>query len=589
MSNPTVITCAVTGSPPTVGKHPAIPVTPKEIARACIDAAKAGAAVTHIHVRDPETGKPSTELALYREVVERVRASHVDVCVNLTCGPGGRYVPSPDDLSVAAPGTTLTTAERRVQHVIELRPEVCSLDFNTMMQSEFIMINWPQQLARMANLIRDAGTKPELEVFDTGDIRIARELIEGGDIDTPALFQICLGIKYGADATIASMMHMRSLLPDGSHWAGFGISRMEFPHGGPGLPPRRQRARRPRGQPVPRARRVHPRQRRAGRASGNDHREPGRPRRHPGRSAGDPEAQEAGAAAVRQAGGGVTPAGERPDALVGTEWLAARLGEPGLRVVDATWYRPSMGRDARAGFEACHIPGAVYLDIDDVADPGHRLKHMLPSAAVFAAKVGALGLGDGHRIVVYDGRGLYSAARVWWMFRVHGHDDIAVLDGGLGTWLAEGRPTASGPARPEPATFTPRPRPHLARSAEDVLANLASAAEQVVDTRSAGRFDGTEPEPYPGVRSGRIPGSRNLHWERLLDVDDKTVLAPERLADRLADAGVHEGSPVIASCGSGVTACILALALHLVGRDDWSVYDGSWTEWGGRPDLPIET
>ena len=229
MSNPTVITCAVTGSPPTVGKHPAIPVTPKEIARACIDAAKAGAAVTHIHVRDPETGKPSTELALYREVVERVRASHVDVCVNLTCGPGGRYVPSPDDLSVAAPGTTLTTAERRVQHVIELRPEVCSLDFNTMMQSEFIMINWPQQLARMANLIRDAGTKPELEVFDTGDIRIARELIEGGDIDTPALFQICLGIKYGADATIASMMHMRSLLPDGSHWAGFGISRMEFP------------------------------------------------------------------------------------------------------------------------------------------------------------------------------------------------------------------------------------------------------------------------------------------------------------------------------------------------------------------------
>ena len=285
----------------------------------------------------------------------------------------------------------------------------------------------------------------------------------------------------------------------------------------------------------------------------------------------------------------MTPAGERPDALVGTEWLAARLGEPGLRVVDATWYRPSMGRDARAGFEACHIPGAVYLDIDDVADPGHRLKHMLPSAAVFAAKVGALGLGDGHRIVVYDGRGLYSAARVWWMFRVHGHDDIAVLDGGLGTWLAEGRPTASGPARPEPATFTPRPRPHLARSAEDVLANLASAAEQVVDTRSAGRFDGTEPEPYPGVRSGRIPGSRNLHWERLLDADDKTVLAPERLADRLADAGVHEGSPVIASCGSGVTACILALALHLVGRDDWSVYDGSWTEWGGRPDLPIET
>ena len=229
MNGPTIITCAVTGSGLTVGKHPAIPVTPKEIAQACIDAASAGAAVTHIHVRDPATGMPSMEVALYREVVERVRDSAVDVCVNLTCGPGARYVPDPDDLRVAGPGTTLTTAERRVEHVVQLRPELCSLDFNTMLQPGHIMFAWPPMLARMANLVREAGTKPELEVFDTGDIRLATELIEGGDIDRPALFQLCLGIKYGADATPASMAHMRSLLPEGSHWASFGISRMEFP------------------------------------------------------------------------------------------------------------------------------------------------------------------------------------------------------------------------------------------------------------------------------------------------------------------------------------------------------------------------
>ncbi|MSO93703.1 MAG: 3-keto-5-aminohexanoate cleavage protein [Rhodospirillales bacterium] len=226
---PTIITCAVTGSPPTVGKHPAIPVTPEQIATACIESAKAGAAVAHIHVRDVQTGKPSMDLALYREVVERVRASATDVIVNLTTGPGGRFVPGKEDLKVAGPGTTLASAERRVQHVVDLRPEICSLDFNTMNQSGHVTINWPEVLIKMSNLVREAGTKPELEVFDSGDVRITKELIEAGHIDKPALYQICLGIKYGADQTPEAMRYMRDLLPEGSHWAGFGISRMEFP------------------------------------------------------------------------------------------------------------------------------------------------------------------------------------------------------------------------------------------------------------------------------------------------------------------------------------------------------------------------
>lgn len=229
MAQPVIITCAVTGSPPTVGKHPAIPVTPEEIANASLEAARAGAAVAHIHVRDPKTGVPSTGLELYREVVERIRASDTDVIVNLTTGPGGRFVPGKEDLRVAGPGTTLASAETRVRHVMELRPEMCSLDFNTMAQTGHVTINWPDVLIEMANMIRDAGSKPELEVFDTGDIRIAKELIEAGHIDKPALFQICLGIKYGAGATPEDMMHMRNLLPAGSNWAAFGISRFEFP------------------------------------------------------------------------------------------------------------------------------------------------------------------------------------------------------------------------------------------------------------------------------------------------------------------------------------------------------------------------
>jgi thiosulfate/3-mercaptopyruvate sulfurtransferase len=279
-----------------------------------------------------------------------------------------------------------------------------------------------------------------------------------------------------------------------------------------------------------------------------------------------------------------------PSPLISTTQLAAELGSPGLAVVDASWHLPELKRDARAEFEAGHIPGAVYLDIDVVADQGHALGHMLPDAPTFAREVGKLGLGNDRRIVVYDTRGLYSAARVWWMFRIYGHDDVRVLDGGYVKWLAEKRPVEAGPATPKPSVFAPRaPRMELVRSAEDVRANLTARAAQVADARTPGRFTGTEPDPYPGVRSGRIPGSVNVHWAGLLDPQDKTLLPPAEIADRFRKAGLDLDRPMILSCGSGVTACILALGLHVAGKDDWSVYDGSWDEWGRREDLPIET
>ncbi|MDA0703827.1 MAG: rhodanese-like domain-containing protein, partial [Proteobacteria bacterium] len=261
-----------------------------------------------------------------------------------------------------------------------------------------------------------------------------------------------------------------------------------------------------------------------------------------------------------------------------------------LRIVDATWHLPELKRDARAEFAERHIPGAVHLDIDDVADPDHELGHMLPDAEIFARKVGALGLGNENRIVVYDTRGLYSAARVWWMFRIYGHDNVRILDGGFVKWLAEGHEVESGEARPQPTTFKPAAaRRDLVRLAEDVLGNIDSRREQVVDARTPGRYAGTESDPYPGVRAGRIPGSVNVYWADLLDAKTKTFLPPKQIAEKFHAAGVDLEKPLTLSCGSGVTACILAAGLNLVGKDDWAVYDGSWDEWGRRHDLPIES
>jgi len=277
----------------------------------------------------------------------------------------------------------------------------------------------------------------------------------------------------------------------------------------------------------------------------------------------------------------------RIDTIVTTEWLAAHLGESDLRVLDGTWHMPQLKRDPRAEFADAHIPGAAFFDIDAIADHSTALPHMLPDAATFARAAGALGIGSGDRVVVYDVRGVISAARVWWTFRAFGHDAVAVLDGGLRKWRAEGRPVESGTPAPPGRAFEATPRPELVRDLDGMRANLASRAAQVLDARSAGRFAGTEPEPRAGLRGGHIPGSLNLPYDSLYRADG-TLESPEKLRAALQGAGVDLARPVVTTCGSGVTASVLALALYLVGRRDVAVYDGSWSEWGGRPDTPIE-
>jgi thiosulfate/3-mercaptopyruvate sulfurtransferase len=276
------------------------------------------------------------------------------------------------------------------------------------------------------------------------------------------------------------------------------------------------------------------------------------------------------------------------DPLVTTDWLAKHLTDPDVRVVDGTWHMPQAGRDARAEFEAAHIPGAVFFDIDAIADRTTTLPHMLPSAEAFGAAVGALGIGNGQRVVVYDVRSVVSAARVWWTFRAFGHDAVAVLDGGLRKWRAERRPVQSGSVAPARRAFTARLRPELIRDVEAMRANVVSRAAQVLDARSAGRFAGIEPEPRAGLRGGHIPGSLNLPYETLYRADG-TLKEPDELRGAITAAGVDLGRPVVTSCGSGVTASVLALALYLVGRPDAAVYDGSWSEWGSRSDTPVET
>ena len=273
--------------------------------------------------------------------------------------------------------------------------------------------------------------------------------------------------------------------------------------------------------------------------------------------------------------------------VVSTEWLAAHLGEPDLRVVDATWYLPHLGRDARAEFARAHVPGAVYFDIDAIADTGSPLPHMLPRAEEFGRSVGALGIGDGDRVVAYGGRNMIASARAWWMFRVFGHERVGVLDGGFPKWQAEGRPVETGTPSPAVRRFTSRFRPELVRSLSEVLDNVETRREQVLDARSHGRFVGTEPEFRPGLRAGHIPGSLNLPYDQLFPKDG-TLLPSEGLRRVFEASGLDLGGPVLTSCGSGVSAAVLTLGLYVLGRRDVAVYDGSWTEWAGRDDTPVE-
>jgi thiosulfate/3-mercaptopyruvate sulfurtransferase len=278
-----------------------------------------------------------------------------------------------------------------------------------------------------------------------------------------------------------------------------------------------------------------------------------------------------------------------PESLVSTAWLASHLKDPSVRVVDGSFKMPGITPTAHEDYAQRHIPGAPYFDIDVIADRTNPLPHMLPRAEEFARHMGRLGIGDQHRVVVYDGTGWASAWRVWWMLRIYGHDKVAILGGGLAKWLAEGRPVTTEVPRPIQERFTPKLRRELVRDKKAVRANIDARRDQVVDARAQGRFEGTAPEPRPGLRSGHIPGSRSLPYDQLVDPASKAVLPPEELERRFRAAGLVPDKPIVCSCGSGVTACALAFGLHLIGWPDAAIYDGSWTEWGAPGDTPVET
>ena len=272
--------------------------------------------------------------------------------------------------------------------------------------------------------------------------------------------------------------------------------------------------------------------------------------------------------------------------LVSTEWLAARVDDPNVVVLDASYYLANHKRDADAEFLAGHIPGARRFDIDAISDKSNPLPHMLPSPEQFAAQVGALGVGDGTTIVLYDGIGLYGAARVWWTFRAFGSDNVRVLDGGMPKWKAENRPLETGPAKSRAAkTFTPKFNRNLVASIDDVQKVLLDKTAQVVDARAADRFRGEAPEPRPGIRGGHMPGSFNVPFGEVLK--DGRLTSHDEIAAAFTKAGVDLDQPVFSSCGSGVTASILTFAIEALGKRPGRVYDGSWSEWGGRQDTPI--
>jgi thiosulfate/3-mercaptopyruvate sulfurtransferase len=277
-----------------------------------------------------------------------------------------------------------------------------------------------------------------------------------------------------------------------------------------------------------------------------------------------------------------------PKTLVSTDWLAAHLKDPDLRILDASWHMPDSGRDARAEYEAAHIPGARFFDIDEIADLRSELPHMVPPVEKFIARMRAMGVGDGHQVVVYDSVGIFSAPRVWWLFRLMGKTDVAVLDGGLPKWQAEGRPVEDMPPVLRDRHITVQRQAHLIKDVTQVAAASKLGDHEIVDARSPGRFRGEEPEPREGLRAGHIPGSKNVHFRELLN-EDGTMKPPEKLRAAFEAAGVDLSKPVITTCGSGVTAAILSLALQRIGHERHAVYDGSWSEWGMYDDLKVAT